>query len=100
MMYDLKISTKKYVHRNEVIDLPSLPPCGHVLYLHSSRANSIAYLWKSSIRPIGNAQVMLDTGWNHDGTIQWVDEVFPSGIESILIDPNYKMIILKAAVIP
>ena len=44
-----QIFNKKYIRQNKVIDLSSLPPCKRVLFSHSSRANSISHLWKSSL---------------------------------------------------
>ena len=84
-----KILDKKYVCQNKVMDIYSLPPCKQVLFLHSSRANSIAYLWKSSVLPVVSAHDVIGIGWNQEGTIQWVEEEFPSDIKEILNDLDY-----------
>jgi hypothetical protein len=69
-----KLFHQKYSRCNKIMDLSVLPPCRQVLFLHSSRANTVAYLWKSSNRPVVNARDVIGTGWYNNGVIQWIEE--------------------------
>ena len=52
-----KMFQRKFTRENKIIDLSLLPPCKNTLTRHIKRANTIAYIWKSS--PISKV-VLLD----------------------------------------
>ena len=84
MMFD-----KKYTKEGKIIDLASLPPCRSVLYLHSLKANYVAKMWKSSLSNRFDEPTIQDYGWEQNGEITWVQEMFPEDIKDILLDSNY-----------
>ena len=86
----MKMFEKKYDKDGKIIDVSLLPPCKSVLMLHIKRANYVAKLWRSSLTSWLNPEEIADNGWFHDGSINWVDEVFPDDVEEILCDPTFK----------
>ena len=80
---------KKYDKEKKVIDMSLLPPCRSVLMLHIKRANYVAKLSKSALISWINPRDILDNGWNQDGSIYWVNEIFPQEVEEILVDPSF-----------
>ena len=71
-----KIFEKKCKKEGKIVDLANLPPCRSVLKLHILRAYYVAKVWKCSFR--------------ENGSIKWVDEVFPNDVEEILLHERYK----------
>ena len=84
----LQMFTKKHVIQNKVIDLSVLPPCQSSLLLHMDRANYVAALWKHSMHATIDSPEIWDHGWNVDGSINWVEQVFPEDVIEIIMD-NY-----------
>jgi len=84
MMFD-----KKYTKEGKIIDLASLPPCRSVLYINSLRANYVAKIWKSSLTNQFIVPTIQDYGWEQNGEITWVQEMFPKDIKDILLDSCY-----------
>ena len=70
--------------KNKTIDLAMLPPCQSVLHLHLKRATFIAHMWKSSCSASVNLHDITEYGWYADGSIEWVEEVYPSFVEEII----------------
>ena len=85
-----KIFEKKFSKDGKVVDLSLFPPCRSVLLLHAQRANYVAKLWRSSLTSFVEMPPIFENGWNNDGTILWVDEVFPSDVTDILSDPDFE----------
>ena len=81
--------------KNKTIDLAMLPPCKSVLHLHLKRATFIAHMWKSSHSVTVNLPDITEYGWYADGSVEWVEEVYPSVvgeiIESTTNNENYEM---------
>ena len=50
------------------------------------RANYVAALWKHSMHASVDHPDIWHHGWNADGTINWVKEVFPDDIIEIIVD--------------
>ena len=85
-----RIYEKKYNKENKVIDMATLPPCNSVLRLHILRSNMVAALWKRSM--IANIEMpdITQHGWDVNGNINWVEEVFPTDVEDILLHEEYE----------
>ena len=64
--------------------MAALPPCESVLHLHSKRANAVAYMWWNTVKPIVEFPNLEESDWYLNGDIQWIDDVFPLTIESLL----------------
>jgi len=80
---------KKYQNHNKVVDMSTLPPCKAVLKLHVLRSLYIAALWKRSIVNKPVLPDMNEFGWNQDGTIMWVEEIYPLSIIDIFFNNDY-----------
>ena len=84
-----KIYKEKYTKENKITDMATLPPCSSVLRLHILRANMVAAVWKHSTSVIVELPDISICGWLVDGNIQWVEDIFPSEIEDILLHDDY-----------
>ena len=73
-----------------MVDLSLRPSCRSVLLLHAQRANYVAKLWRFSLTSFSEMTPIFENGWNNDGTILCVNEVFPSDVTYILCDPNFE----------
>ena len=80
--------TKERAIQNKVIDLSLLPPCQSSLLLHMEmeRENYVAVLWKHSMHASIDFPDIWHHGWNVDGTIHWVEKVFPEDFIEIIMD--------------
>ena len=67
-----------------------MPPSKSVLRLHTQRANYVAKIRKLSIENEVNCPDITRHGWNEDGSIRWVESVFPEDIKEILLNDNYE----------
>ena len=85
-----KIFDKKCKQERIITDLPVMPLCKSVLRLHTQRANYVAKIWKSSMENEVNCPDITQHGWNEDGSIKWVESVFPEDTEEILLNDNYE----------
>ena len=77
---------RKYDNENKIVDLSSLPPCQSVLYLHTSRANFVAKVWKSADDHQLEFPTLSDHGWTDMCEIIWMTKAFPENIEELLLD--------------
>ena len=84
-----KIFEKKCKKEGKIVDLANLPPCKSVLKLHTLRANYVAKVWKCSLENMVDYPDITLHGWNEDGSVKWVDEVFPNDVEEILLHEEY-----------
>ena len=85
-----KIFDKKCKQEGILTDLSVMPPRKSVLRLHTQRANYVAKIWKSSLENEANCPDITRHGWNEDGSIKWVESIFPEDIEEILLNDNYE----------
>ena len=85
-----QIYDKKYTKENKVIDMAALPPCSSVLRLHILRSNMVASLWKRSTTASFTVPDISQHGWDLDGNIQWVEDVFPTDMEDTLLHEEYE----------
>ena len=70
--------------------MAALPPCSVVLRLYILRSNMVASLRK---RPTTVSFTMPDISqreWDLDGNIQWVENVFQTDMEDILLHEEYE----------
>ena len=67
-----------------------MSPCRSVLKLHTHRANYVAKIWKSTMEIEVNCPDITQHGWNEDGSIKWIENVFPGDIEEILLHENFE----------
>ena len=81
-----KMFQKKQEREHKVTDLASLPPCQQVLMYHAQRANVVSYIWKNSINAVIEQPHFDSNGWMSNGEIYWMDNAFPTDVESILDD--------------
>jgi len=81
----LRMFEKKTSGQHKVPDLSTFPPCQRVLNNHCKRSNTIAYIWKNSLTAQIEYPDLELNEWQHDGSIDWVDEYFPDEIEDILM---------------
>ena len=65
--------------------MSTLPPCERVLFLHVKRANYIASIWKKAnvAKPV--LSPITDNGWNEDGSLNWISEIFPEEVEEFYL---------------
>ena len=63
---------RNYDNENKIVDLSSLPPCQSVLYLHTSRANFVAIVWKSADDHQLEFPNLSDHGWTDMCEIIWM----------------------------
>ena len=82
-----KIFDKKCKQEGIITDLSVMPPCKSVLRLHT---NYVAKIWKSSMENEVDCPDITRHGWNEDGSIKWVESIFPEDIEEILLNDNYE----------
>ena len=70
--------------------MATLPPCNSVLRLHILRSNMVAASCKRSM--IANIEMpdITQHGWDVKGNINWVEEVFPTDVEDILLHEEYE----------
>ena len=69
--------------------MPALAPCKETLKLHSVRANFVAKMKRSSLQSNINARNFSSYGWDAEGTIEWVHNLFPNDMEDIFFDPFF-----------
>ena len=71
--------------------MATLPPCNSVLRLHILRSNMVAALWKRSM--IANIEMpdITQHGWDVNGNINWVEEVFPRMLKIFCYTKNMKI---------
>ena len=84
-----KLFRKKYDNEDKTVDMSTIPHCQSVLRLRCERALFLAAIWKRATTSWLQNPDPCHYGWNPDKSIMWVDEVFPSEVESILLDPRY-----------
>ena len=68
-----------------MVDLSNLPPRQSALYLHMERANDVARLWKLAGVPMLNPPSPIGSGWDKDEDIQWIENMLPDEVSSILL---------------
>ena len=68
------------------MDLSSFLSCQAILKFHILRANRVAYLIKRSSIAQVEEPPLSDCGWDHKGRIIWIEEVYPSAVERLLVD--------------
>ena len=80
---------KKHQNQNKIVDMSTLPPCEQVLLLHVKRANYIASIWKKAnvAKPV--LPPIIDHGWNDDGSLTWVSDIYPEEVEEVLLDEEF-----------
>lgn len=77
----------RYNRKNgKVPDLSVLPPCASSLKKHTARAHYIARIWKQASIPYQNIEPFTNYGWLPDGNIDWVEQAYPSDVESLFAD--------------
>ena len=69
---------------DRVPDLCTLPPCSSTLRKHTTRAHYVTKMWRCAGTPIQSLDRYDNNGWLPDGSIDWIDEVFPANIETLL----------------
>ena len=69
--------------------MSALPPWKETLKLHSVRANFIAKMQRSSLQSNINAPNFSSYGWDSEGTMEWVHNIFPNNMEDIFFDPLF-----------
>jgi hypothetical protein len=79
---------KKYLKDGKIVDMAVLPPCESVLFLHTTRANFVAKIWRSSLVGMHNTPSITEHGWNADGSPTWVADTFPDNICEILCETS------------
>ena len=67
----------------KVIDLALLPPCSSSLRKHTIRASYISKMWKNATEPLQALDSFANNGWLEDGSIDWIDCMYPDNLESI-----------------
>ena len=85
-----KIFNKKCKEEGKITDLSVMPPCRSVLRLHTHRANYVAKIWKLTMENQVNCPDITQHGWNEDGRIKWIENVFPEDIEEVLLHENFE----------
>ena len=82
-----ELFTKKQ-KKDQLTDLSLLPPCQKSLFFHIERSNYVAKIWKST--PVAMVQIPPPNqhGWYDDCTIQWIAEMYPDNITSLLQTQN------------
>ena len=85
-----KIFDKKCKKEGKITDLPVMPPCRSVLGLHTHRANYVAEIWTSAMENEVNCPDITQHGWNEDGSIKWIESLFPGDIEEILLHEKFE----------
>ena len=73
--------------------MAALHPCSSVLRLHILRSNTVASLWKRSTTASFTMPDISQYGWGIDGNIQWVEDVFPTDAEDILLQEEYEPLV-------
>jgi hypothetical protein len=79
--------TKKQ-RKDQLTDLSLLPPCKTALLRRIDRANYVAKLWKEAGTAMVEAPEPAHHGWNMDGDIDWVENVYPEDITKLLCDDD------------
>ena len=67
----------------KVIDLALLPPCSSSLQKHTARANYVAKIWRNALEPLQAIDSFENNGWLDNGSIDWIDSMYPDNLESI-----------------
>ena len=70
--------------------MAALPLCSVVLRLHILRSNMVASLRKRPTTASFTMPGISQHGWDLDGNIQWVENVFQTGMEDILLHEEYE----------
>ena len=63
--------------------MSTLPPCSASLRKHTARAHYIAKLWRLAAVPMQHLDHFENNGWLPDGNIDWIDDAYPSNVESL-----------------
>ena len=79
---------KKNTRKNKVIDLSNVSPCFSSLYLPLQRANYVARIWKLTLCASLSLPNITDHGWDEDGRIKWIQQLFPDDITELLMFEN------------
>ena len=61
----------------KVVDLALLPPCS------STRAHYVAKMWRTAKEPLQCLDSFQANGWLEDGSIDWIDQMFPESLEDL-----------------
>ena len=75
----------KHERENKFVDISLIPPCKSVLLLHAKRASRISFLWKNTLLPMIEEPELLESGWEANGEIQWVSDIYPDKVNQILL---------------
>ena len=75
-----------YEKKGRIQDLSLLPPCRETLNLRSQRCNYIAKVWKSSLQPTIDFDVITANVWSEEGKVIWMNEAFPADVTEILMN--------------
>lgn len=68
-----------------IVDLSLLPPCQSALELHFERANYVARVWKLAGTAMVNPPHPAGRGWDVDGDIEWIVQMFPDDITTLFL---------------
>ena len=80
---------RKYQNQNKIVDMSTLPPGERVLFLHVKRVNYIASIWKKANVAKPALPPFTDNGWNKDGCLTWISDIFSQEVEKILFDDEF-----------
>ena len=50
------------------------------------RPNYVAAVWKRTENPHLTLLDITEHGWNFDGSMQWIDQMFPENVADLLMD--------------
>ena len=80
---------QKYQNQNKILVMSTLPLCEGVSFLHVERANYIASIWKKANVAKPALPPFTDNGWNKDGCLTWISDIFSQEVEKILFDDEF-----------
>ena len=66
-----------------------LTPWKETLKLHSVQANFVSKMQRLSLQSNINAPNFSSYGWDSEGTMEWVHNIFPNNMEDIFFDPLF-----------
>ena len=75
--------------KTKASDLSFLSPCRSLFWLHCLRANYVAGILKRSI--VQNPEILerQNYGWNPEGRIHWLKQIYPGNDKEILVSCEY-----------
>ena len=85
----LSKETKLNAKEIKFIDLPALPPCCNVLWIHPERASFVAKVWRSLLKNKIDEEGFASQGWDDYANIQWINQRFPDDISGFFLDNLY-----------